>query len=140
SAVLGIYGNSKEEALYEVNFVDSTGASLDGAHRYELHFAPAQAPPVNAFWSLTLYELPASLLYANPLDRYLINSPMLPDLARDRDGGVSIRIQHASPGPDAESNWLPAPSGPFWVAMRLYWPKPAALDGRWKAPALHPLD
>src|SRR5690606_33883584 len=67
SAVLGIYGNSKEEALYEVNFVDSTGASLDGAHRYELHFAPAQAPPVNAFWSLTLYELPASLLYANPL-------------------------------------------------------------------------
>ena len=77
SAVLGIYGNSKDEALYPVYFVDSGNQKLDGANRYTLRFAPGQLPPVNAFWSLTLYELPASLLFANPLNRYLINSPML---------------------------------------------------------------
>ena len=78
-AVLGIYGNSKEEAIYPVYFVDASKQTLDGANRYTLRFAPGQLPPVNAFWSLTMYELPASLLYANPLNRYLINSPMLPE-------------------------------------------------------------
>ena len=77
-AVLGIYGNSKEEAIYPVYFVDAANQKLDGANRYTLRFAPGQLPPVNAFWSLTMYELPASLLFANPLNRYLINSPMLP--------------------------------------------------------------
>ena len=77
SAVLGIYGNSKDEALYPVYFVDSGNQQLDGANRYALRFAPGQLPPVNAFWSLTLYDLPASLLFANPLNRYLINSSML---------------------------------------------------------------
>ena len=83
-----------------------------------------------------MYELPASLLYANPLNRYLINSPMLPDLKRDADGGITLYIQHESPGKDQESNWLPAPAGPFFAVMRLYWPKPEALDGKWKAPPL----
>lgn len=136
AAVLGIYGNSKEEALYPAYFVDAGGQKLDGSQRYTLRFAPGQLPPVDAFWSATLYELPSSLLYANPLDRYLINSSMLPELQKDADGGITLHIQHESPGKARESNWLPAPAGPFFVAMRLYQPKAEALDGRWKAPAL----
>jgi len=136
AAVLGIYGNSKDEAIYPVYFVDSEKKPLGGSNRYVLRFGPDQLPPVHAFWSLTLYELPASLLSANALNRYLINSPMLPDLKRDADGGLTLYIQHDSPGRDKEANWLPAPSGPFFTVMRLYWPKPDALDGKWKAPPL----
>ncbi|TCR91171.1 hypothetical protein EV561_103568 [Rhizobium sp. BK376] len=135
-AVLGIYGNSKEEALYPVYFIDSDGKSLDGSAKYTIHFGPDGLPPVNAFWSLTLYKLPSSLLSANPLNRYLINSPMLPDLKRDADGGITLHIQHDSPDKDIEANWLPAPEGPFFVVMRLYWPKQEAIDGKWKAPPL----
>lgn len=135
-AVLGIYGNSKDEALYPAYFVDSAGQKLDGRNRYTLRFAPGQLPPVDAFWSTTMYELPSSLLVANPLDRYLINSAMLPSLQKDADGGITLYLQHESPGKARESNWLPAPAGPFLVAMRLYQPKAEALDGRWKAPAL----
>ena len=80
--------------------------------------------------------MPQSLLYANSINRYLINSPMLPDLKRDADGGLTLYVQHDSPGTDKESNWLPAPSGPFSCAMRLYWPKAEALSGKWKAPPL----
>lgn len=134
-AVVGIYGNSAQEALYPIYEVDATGAPLDGAkNRYTLHFAPGQLPPVNAFWSLTMYTMPESLLYANPIDRYLINSPMLPELTMDADGGLTLVIQHDSPGADEEANWLPAPAGPLKMAMRLYWPKEAALDGPWTAP------
>jgi hypothetical protein len=136
SAVLGIYGNSKDEALYPVYFVDADNKPLDGSSRYKLRFAPGELPPVNAFWSLTMYELPASLLSANRLDRYLINSPMLPSLAKDADGGLTLSVQHESPGADGEANWLPAPAGPFFMVMRLYWPKQEALDGKWKAPPL----
>ena len=133
---IGIYGNSKEEALYPIYYVDSDKQKLDGSHRYVMRFAPGQLPPVHAFWSLTLYELPASLLVANPINRYLINSPMLPRLKHDRDGGVTLLIQNESPGPDLEANWLPAPKGPFSMYMRLYWPKEEALDGKWTAPPL----
>ncbi|MGY3534685.1 DUF1254 domain-containing protein [Bradyrhizobium sp. USDA 4452] len=136
AAVLGIYGNSKDEATYPVYFIDADKQKLEGTNRYALRFAPGQLPPVRAFWSLTLYELPSSLLYANPLNRYLINSPMLPDLKRDADGGITLVVQSESPGKDKESNWLPAPRGPFFMAMRLYWPKPEALQGKWKAPPL----
>jgi hypothetical protein len=136
SAVLGIYGNSKEEAIYPAYFVDEGKKPLDGANRYTLRFAPGRLPPVNAFWSLTMYELPASLLYANRLNRYLINSPMLPSLKRDADGGITLYVQNESPGSDRESNWLPAPKGPFFAVMRLYWPKAEALSGQWKAPPL----
>ncbi len=135
-AVLGIYGNSKDEAIYPVYFIDSARKPLSGASRYELRFAPGDLPPVNAFWSLTLYELPSSLLSANPLNRYLINSAMLPSLRRDDDGGVTLAIQRADPGADAQANWLPAPTGPFFLVMRLYWPKADALNGRWAAPPL----
>jgi len=135
-AVLGIYGNSKDEAIYPLYFVDSAKKPLSGANRYEFRFAPGDLPPVNAFWSLTLYELPSSLLSANPLNRYLINSAMLPGLKRDDDGGVTLAIQHADPGAGQQANWLPAPTGPFLVVMRLYWPKADALNGRWMAPPL----
>lgn len=140
SAVLGIYGNSKEEALYPAYFVDATGQPLAGSDRYTIRFAPGELPPVNAFWSLTLYELPASLLYANPINRYLINSSMLPSLKNDADGGYTLYVQHDSPGASEESNWLPAPAGPFFLVMRLYWPKHEALDGAWTAPPLQPMN
>jgi hypothetical protein len=135
-AIVGTYGNSKQEALYPAYFVDAGKQPLDGAHRYTLRFAPGQLPPVNAFWSFTMYELPSHLLYANALNRYLINSPMLPNLQRDADGGITLYVQNESPGPGKESNWLPAPKGPFFSAMRLYWPKPEALEGKWKAPSM----
>jgi hypothetical protein len=91
---------------------------------------------VNAFWSLTMYDLPGQLLVANPIDRYLINAAMLPQLKKDADGGVTLYLQHDSPGPDKQSNWLPAPNGPFMAAMRYYWPKPALLQGQWTSPQI----
>jgi hypothetical protein len=134
-AVLGIYGNSKEEALYPIYFVDAGGEPLDASKKtYALRFAPGALPPVDAFWSLTLYALPEKLLYANPLKRYLINSPMLDGLKRDSDGGLTLNVQHASPGRERESNWLPAPAGPFFMALRLYLPKREVLSGAWKRP------
>jgi hypothetical protein len=136
AAKLGIYGNSKAEAMYPIYGTDAEGRPLDGANRYHLRFDPGGLPPVNAFWSVTMYGMPESLLVANPLDRYLINSPMLPRLAKDPDGAVTLIIQSNSPGPDQESNWLPAPTGPFLMAMRLYWPKEEALAGRWTPPPL----
>ncbi|WP_368565194.1 DUF1254 domain-containing protein [Pseudoxanthomonas sp. UTMC 1351] len=136
AAVLGIYGNSKEEAMYPVYSVDADGQKLDGSHRYSLRLAPGKLPPVHAFWSLTMYELPSSLLVANPIDRYLLNSPMLPNFRKDPDGGITLLIQNESPGKDKQANWLPAPKGPFVMAMRLYWPKDEALEGKWTAPPL----
>jgi hypothetical protein len=136
AAVLGIYGNSKAEALYGLYATDQAKQKLDGANRYTLRFPPDQLPPVNAFWSLTMYDWPQSLLVANPINRYLVNSPMLPNLKRDADGGLTLTIQNESPGKDNEANWLPAPKGSFALALRLYWPKPAALEGKWKRPPL----
>jgi hypothetical protein len=136
AAVLGIYGNSKQEAMYPVYAVDAKGQALDGGKRYTVRFAPGQLPPVNAFWSLTMYEMPSSLLVANQMNRYLINSPMLPHLRKDADGGLTLLVQSEWPGKDKEANWLPAPKGPFFIAMRLYWPKEAALRGQWTAPPL----
>jgi hypothetical protein len=136
AGVIGLYGNSKHEAMYPFYGVDSEKQPLVGANRYTLRFAPGELPPVNAFWSVTMYEMPQSLLTANPINRYLINSPMLPQLQRDSDGGLTLLIQNVSPGKDKEANWLPAPQGPFFMAMRLYWPKEEALDGKWTAPPL----
>jgi hypothetical protein len=134
AAVLGIYGNSEAEAMYPVFRTDAEGKPLTGANRYTIHFAKGALPPVNAFWSATMYELPQSLLVANPINRYLINSPMLPNLKRGDDGGLTLYIQNESPGKELESNWLPAPKGPFAVYMRLYWPKEEAMNGKWTPP------
>lgn len=133
-SVLGIYGNVAKEAIYPVIANDSTAAPLTGSNTYTVRFAPGQLPPVHSFWSMTMYRMPQSLLVANPINRYLINSPMEPDLIRDPDGGITINVQQQSPGPGREANWLPAPDGPFQVILRLYWPRSEALDGKWKAP------
>jgi len=133
---IGIYGNSKQAAMYPVYTFDSDGNSLSGANKYTLTFAKGELPPVNAFWSLTMYNLPQSLLVVNPINRYLINSPMLPNMKKANDGSLTLYIQNESPGKALESNWLPAPKGAFSMYMRLYWPKEAAIDGSWTAPKL----
>ena len=116
---------------------DGNGQPLDGSkHNYTLTFAAGQFPPVNAFWSVTMYDGKTQLLIENPINRYLINSPMLPGMKKNADGSLTLYIQKDSPGADKESNWLPAPDGPIYMVMRLYWPKPEALNGSWKPPAI----
>jgi hypothetical protein len=135
----GIYGNAKEEAQYFPYKVDATGKPVDGRGAgYTLRFAPDGLPPVNAFWSLTIYDGQTQLLVANPINRYLINSPMLPQLQKDADGGITLILQHESPGAEKEANWLPLPDGPFFGVLRLYWPKAEASSGAWQPPALQP--
>lgn len=137
---VGIGANSKDEALYPIYAKDSDGKPFDGTSgHYTLRYVAGKFPPVHAFWSLTMYALPSQLLVKNPVKRYLVNSPMLPDLKRDADGGLTIYIQNESPGPDREANWLPAPKGPFMMAARYYWPKPELLDDKWKSPAVQPV-
>jgi hypothetical protein len=135
-AVIGIYANSNEEAMYPVLSTDSDGAALTGANKYTLTFPAGQLPPVNAFWSVTMYQLPESLLVDNPINRYVINSPMLPELVTNPDGSLTLYVQNNPPESDKQPNWLPAPPGPFTVFMRLYWPKAEALDGSWQPPKL----
>jgi hypothetical protein len=136
--ILGIYGNSGEEALYPGYPLDSDNQPLDGGtHQYRLRLPPGSNPlPAKAFWSLTMYDGETLLLVANPINRYLINSPMLPSLKRDADGSLTLYIQHDSPGKDLETNWLPAPNGPFRVNLRLYLPESEVLEHRWKMPPL----
>ena len=136
AAIVGIYGNSKKEAMYPIYSIDADGAPLDGTNAYTLTFGKNSIPPVNAFWSLTMYELPSSLLTANPINRYLINSPMLSQLKKNAEGGFTIYVQNQSPGKAKETNWLPGPSGKFMMVLRLYWPKQEALNGTWSSPAL----
>jgi hypothetical protein len=136
-AQAGIYGNSVAEALYGGYETDSTGAPLDAkTGRYTLHFDKGKLPAAKAFWSITMYDLPEQLLVANPIDRYLINSPMLPNLKQDADGGVTLYLQKESPGAEKEANWLPAPDGRFFVVLRLYLPEPQAISGAWQQPPL----
>lgn len=136
--VLGLYGNSKEEAIYPLYRNDSEGNPLDATtNKYTLTFKEGELPPVNAFWSLTMYNLPQSLMVENPINRYLINSPMLPELKKGDNGSITLYLQNESPGKELESNWLPAPKGPFWTVLRLYWPKPAAFNGEWKKPEIN---
>ncbi len=139
----GIYGNDTVEATYPLTRVDTEGRTLDGSkHAYTITFAAGQLPPVNAFWSVTIYDGKTQFLIKNPINRYLINSPMLPALKKNADGSLTIYIQNKSPGPDKESNWLPAPNGPIYLAMRLYWPKtepPSILPvgkGTWQPPGV----
>jgi hypothetical protein len=143
AAKAGIYGNSPEEATYPITRVDSDGQELEGSrHNYTLTFPAGQLPPVNAFWSVTMYDGKTQLLIENPINRYLINSPMLPELKKNPDGSLTLYIQNKSPGPDKEANWLPAPNGPIYLAMRLYWPKttpPSILpagEGTWQPPGI----
>jgi hypothetical protein len=137
AAALGIFGNSAEEAIYPGYFLDAAGRPLNAAAtRYTLHFDKDKLPPANAFWSLTMYDGKSKLLVANPLNRYLINSSMLGQLKRDRDGGLTLYVQKDSPGKDKASNWLPAPDGPFYAILRVYLPKQEMLSGQWRQPPM----
>ena len=143
AAQAGIYGNDSAEATYPITRVDVDGEPLDGSkHSYTLTFPAGQTPPVNAFWSVTMYDGKSQLLIKNPINRYLINSPMLPNMKKNPDGSLTLYIQKDSPGKDKESNWLPAPNDTIYLVMRLYWPKveaPSILppgEGTWKPPGI----
>lgn len=137
-AVAGILGNDPDEATYPITRQDVNGQPLDGSKaNYTLTFAADQYPPVNAFWSVTMYDGKTQLLIENPIDRYLINAPMLPELHKNADGSLTLYIQKDEPtDPLQKANWLPAPDGPIYMVMRLYWPKEAVLDGTWEPPGI----
>jgi hypothetical protein len=137
-AMLGILGNAEEEYLGVGWPADAEGRPFDGTHRYRVRFAPGALPPVGAFWSITVYD-GRRLLYANPIDRQVINSTMLDRLARDPDGGITLWIQHARPEA-GDTNWLPVPAAPFVLTFRTYQPGQAIRDGRWRAPPVERVD
>ena len=136
-AKAGIYALDASEAMYALTRIEADGQPLDGSqHSYSITFPAGQLPPAEAFWSLTMYDGKTQLLVANPLKRYLINSPMLPQLQKNADGSLTLYLQKDSPGADKESNWLPAPDGPIYLGLRLYVPEPAARDGSWTVPPI----
>ena len=132
-ALLGIFGNAAEEYLGFGYQRDADGDAFSGSHRYRIKFEADKFPPVGAFWSITVYTA-EKFLYANPINRYVVNSPMLPALQKDADGGFTLYIQHDSPGPDREAIWLPVPEGDFGLTFRCYQPGQAIRDGSWQAP------
>jgi hypothetical protein len=127
-------GNLAEDALYWWSFANATGVPHSGSNNYVLHFANNSTPPVNAFWSVTLYDIEGNLV-PNPLNQYAITSHS-GNPTYNPDGSLDIYIQSASPGTDKESNWLPAPSGGFMFILRMYWPQEPALNGSWVPPAV----
>jgi hypothetical protein len=142
-ATAGIYGNDAAEAMYPATKTLANGEPLDGSkHSYTITFPAGQLPPVNAFWSVTMYDGKTQFLIKNPINRYLINSPMLPNMKKNADGSLTLYIQKDSPGADKESNWLPAPNDVIYLVLRLYWPKtepPSILppgEGTWKPPGI----
>jgi hypothetical protein len=135
AARAGLYGNHGYEANYEIVHVDADGAPLDGAHRYELRLT--QVPPVDAFWSLTMYDVPRFLLVANPIDRFSIGD-RTPGLDVADDGSLTISMQHQPP--ENRANWLPAPSGAFRPIMRMYQPRAEVLSGDYRLPAITRVD
>jgi len=143
AAKVGIYGNDAAEAMYPLTKTMPDGEPLDGSkHNYTLTFPAGQLPPVNGFWSVTMYDGKSQFLIKNPINRYLINSPMLPNMKKNADGSLTLYIQKDSPGADKESNWLPAPNDLIYLVLRLYWPKteaPSILppgEGTWKPPGI----
>jgi hypothetical protein len=129
----GLGANVPEDAIYPMNLGDQNGRPLDGANKYVLHFDKAALPPVNAFWSVTLYD-PQGYQVANPLNRFAVSSWM--PFKYDADGSLTVYFQNENPGHEKAANWLPAPKGPFNLTMRLYAPKSEALTGKWNPPAV----
>ena len=127
----GLWGNHGYEAAYPMTYTDADGDQLDGRNRYVLRFD--QDPPVDAFWSITMYDLPGFYLVANPIGRYSIGD-RTPGLRHDSDGSLTIVIQHQQPA--ETSNWLPAPAAPFRPLLRLYQPQAAILDGTYQIPPI----
>ncbi|HEU0026628.1 MAG TPA: DUF1254 domain-containing protein [Ktedonobacterales bacterium] len=135
-ALFGLGANLPEDAIYPTARVDGDGQPLSGQRRYCLHFEPGKLPPINEFWSLTMYNERQSFV-ENPLDRYAIGDR--DELWLNADGSLDLYIQHDAPGGDREANWLPAPEGSFNLTLGLYWPKPAILEGHWAPPPLQRL-
>jgi hypothetical protein len=133
AARAGLWGNHGYEACYAAVWTDADGQPLDGSNRYELRLE--QLPPVDAFWSLTMYDVPDFYLVANPINRYSIGD-RTPGLHTDPDGSVTIYLQTDAPGPGKESNWLPTPAGAFRPIMRMYQPQQPVLDGTYVLPAV----
>jgi hypothetical protein len=133
---IGLGANRPQDAVYPTSQVDGDGKPYSGANRYVVHFPKGQTPPVNGFWSITMYN--ADYFFVdNPLNKHTV-SPRN-NLKYNADGSLDISIQSESPGKDKEANWLPAPKGKFILMMRLYWPKetdPSIIDGTWKPPAV----
>jgi hypothetical protein len=132
-AMVGLGANQPEDAVYPMNFTDADGKPVDGNNDYVLHFSKAELPPVDAFWSVTMYDKDG-FQAANSLNRFAISSWM--PLKMNNDGSLDLYLQNANPGPEKESNWLPAPKGKLGVTMRLYAPKAEALTGEWNPPAI----
>ena len=130
-AQMGLGANLPEDAIYPLNLADEAGKPLDGANKYVIHFAKDEIPPADAFWSITLYD-PEGFQVANSINRFAVSSWM--PFKRDADGSLTLYFQNESPGSDRESNWLPAPKGPFNLTMRLYAPRSEALTGLWNPP------
>jgi hypothetical protein len=136
-AMVGLGANQPEDAIYPLNFADADGKPLVGEKKYVLHFGKKELPPVNAFWSVTMYD-EAGFQVANPINRFAIGDR--DDVKYNSDGSLDLYIQNVSPGSDKESNWLPSPAkGTLGVTLRLYAPKAEALDGRWNPTAIRPL-
>ena len=130
-AQFGLGANVPEDAIYPLNLGDESGKPLDGTSKYTLHFEKTALPPVNAFWSVTLYDLDGYQV-ANPLNRFALSSWM--PLKQNADGSLDLYFQNESPGADKEANWLPAPKTPFNLTLRMYAPKLEALTGKWNPP------
>lgn len=133
---VGLGANLPEDAIYPLNLADDTGKPLNGANKYVIHFDQGATPPVDAFWSITLYD-PEGFQVANAINRFAVSSWM--PFQRNSDGSLDLYFQNESPGGDKEANWLPAPKGPFNLTMRLYAPKSDALTGKWNPPAVKPI-
>ena len=136
-AMVGLGANLPEDAIYPLCIVDADGRPLDGDHKYVLHFPKGAQPPVDAFWSLTMYDA-EGFQAPNRLNRFAIGDR--DKLALNADGSLDLYIQHEDPGADKTANWLPAPRGPLGLTMRLYGPRSEALDGRWNPPAVKRAD
>ena len=132
-AQVGLGANLPEDAIYPLNLADDTGKPLDGGGDYVLHFDKDAMPPVDAFWSVTLYD-DAGFQVANSLNRFAVSSWM--PFKYGSDGSLDLYFQNATPGADNEANWLPAPKGTFNLTMRLYAPKSDALTGKWNPPVV----
>jgi hypothetical protein len=127
----GLGANVVEDAIYPLNLADESGKPLDGVNKYTITFEKGATPPVNAFWSITLYDQDGFQV-GNTLNRFAVSSWM--PFKHNPDGSLDLYFQNESPGKDMESNWLPAPKGPFNLTMRLYAPKSDALTGKWNPP------
>ena len=132
-AFLGILGNSAEEYLGVGYQADADGKPFSGTHAYRITFPPGGLPPVDAFWSITVYDAD-QLLYANEIDRYVIGSRDLQLMTREPDGSLTIDVQHARPAADRVANWLPCPAGSFGLTFRTYLPQAPIRTGAWTAP------